>query len=129
MTSVAQASFGSSGASRRITSSAVRIGASGLRSSCESIARNSSLRRFDVCSCASTSRRSSISICRLRYSRAFSSAIAERSASSTMPARSAPSLGRRRDRTDDAIRAVDSGRTTNGDVAPAGARTSAAPDR
>ncbi len=50
VTSVAQVSFGSAGARRRITSSAVRIGASGLRSSCESIARNSSLRRFEVCS-------------------------------------------------------------------------------
>ena len=57
----ARAMRGSGGARRRITSSAVCMGASGLRSSCESIARNSSLRRLDSRSDASAARRSAIS--------------------------------------------------------------------
>ena len=60
-TSRAMVSFGSGGARRRITSTALRIGASGLRSSCDSMARNSSLRWFASCRRASASRERTIS--------------------------------------------------------------------
>lgn len=49
----------------RSSSTAVRIGANGLRSSCPSIARNSSLRRFASRSCDTSSTRSVMSEMRI----------------------------------------------------------------
>ncbi len=88
-TSRAQTRRGSEGAMRRRSSTALRIGASGLRSSCESIARNSSLRRLASRSFSSASRVLAISCFRLQYRRAFSSAIPARPASSASIAWSA----------------------------------------
>ena len=56
MTSRAQRKSGSSDPRSRINSTALRIGASGLRSSWDSIARNSSLRRSLSASCALAAR-------------------------------------------------------------------------
>ena len=67
-------------------STALPIGASGLRSSCDSIARNSSLRLLAISSSASVRRRSVISSCRLRYSCAAANAIAARVATSSSTA-------------------------------------------
>jgi len=62
-TSIAQVSLPSPGAMRRITSIAVTIDASGLRSSCDIIARNSSLRRLASCSACWAACRSTICRC------------------------------------------------------------------
>ena len=58
MIASARSATSASGPARRITSTALRIGASGLRSSWESVARNSSLRRSDSRSTSSTRFRS-----------------------------------------------------------------------